>query len=145
MKPGVVSQQRPYLLRRLAAAFYDALLIAGLWMLVGLVAIGFSGGEAVPSGTLWFQTVLITLTATFFTIFWSRGGQTLGMRAWRLQLTTAEGASLTRGVAIIRFLCACVSAGALGAGFFWALIDRDRLTWHDRMCGTRMLLRPKSS
>ena len=144
MQASVGKQRRPYLLRRVAAAFYDALVIAGLWMLVGLVVIGLSGGEAVPSGTFWFQIILFTLTAAFFAMFWSRGGQTLGMRAWRLQLTTEEGASVTRSVAVMRFLCACVSAAALGAGFFWALIDRDRLTWHDRICGTRMLLRPKS-
>ena len=26
-----------------------------------------------------------------------------------------------------------------GLGFWWAWIDPDRLTWHDRLSGTRML------
>jgi hypothetical protein len=26
-----------------------------------------------------------------------------------------------------------------GAGFWWAWMDRERLTWHDRVSGTRML------
>ena len=30
-----------------------------------------------------------------------------------------------------------------GAGFWWAWFDRDRLTWHDRMSGTRMVREPK--
>jgi len=26
-----------------------------------------------------------------------------------------------------------------GAGFWWAWLDRDRLTWHDRISGTRLV------
>ena len=31
-----------------------------------------------------------------------------------------------------------------GAGFWWALFDRERLAWHDRASGTRMVRGPRS-
>lgn len=142
MRSSDEGRNQPYLLRRLAAGFYDTLLITGLWMMIGFVTVGLGGGEAIPSGTLWFQILLFALAAAFFIMFWCSGGQTLGMRAWRLQLATDEGNSIPLRTAMLRFVCACVSLGALGAGFFWALFDRDGLTWHDRVCGTRMKLLP---
>ena len=30
-----------------------------------------------------------------------------------------------------------------GLGFWWAWVDRQRLTWHDRASGTRLLRIPK--
>ena len=133
------------LLRRLAALFYDSLLNIGLWMLAGFAAVALRGGEPVPTGTLWFQCLLFGVSACFFIGFWTRGGKTLGMMAWRLRLVTADGDDLDTAVAIKRFLCACLSALCLGAGFFWALLDRDGLTWHDRIAGTRMTLVEKRS
>lgn len=130
-------------MRRLMAALYDWLLVIALMMVLSVPLVA-PGNEAITPGNPFYRLGLVAIIAAFFVGFWVTKGQTLGMRAWRLQLTTEEGASVTRSVAVMRFLCACVSAAALGAGFFWALIDRDRLTWHDRICGTRMLLRPKS-
>ena len=38
---------------------------------------------------------------------------------------------------------ACVSLAALGLGYFWIWIDRERLAWHDRWSGTRVVVLPK--
>jgi uncharacterized RDD family membrane protein YckC len=31
----------------------------------------------------------------------------------------------------------------LGLGFLWVLYDRDKLAWHDRLSGTRLVRLPK--
>jgi uncharacterized RDD family membrane protein YckC len=36
-----------------------------------------------------------------------------------------------------------VSLAALGLGYFWIWIDRERLAWHDRWSGTRVVVVPK--
>ncbi len=45
----------------------------------------------------------------------------------------------TRTQLIRRFLVGIPSLLLGGLGFWWAWIDRDRLTWHDRASGTRMV------
>ena len=45
--------------------------------------------------------------------------------------------------ASLRFVAALLSWAAVGLGFLWQLWDRDRLTWHDRISGTRIVHYPK--
>ncbi|MEO5629212.1 MAG: RDD family protein, partial [Thermomonas sp.] len=39
----------------------------------------------------------------------------------------------------LRYAIGSASLLLAGAGFWWAWLDPDRLTWHDRFSGTRML------
>jgi len=77
------------------------------------------------------RAALLVVTAAYFVVSWSRGGQTIGMRAWRLRVVADEGGRLTWSRAGVRFATALLSLGALGAGFFWSLIDRRHRCWHD--------------
>lgn len=81
----------PGLIRRLAAILYDSLLlIALLFVATAIVTLPFGN----PSGTmlLFFQFFIFEIIPLiFFTGFWARGGQTLGMRAWRLKLIRMDG------------------------------------------------------
>ena len=131
------------LLRRLAAAAYDLLLLAALLMLTGVSVLALRGGEAVPAGTYWFQLLLFLMTALFYIGFWSRGGQTLGMRSWRLRAEKLDGTPLDLPTASLRFLAACLSIAPAGAGMLWILIDKDRRAWHDRMTRTRVVVLSK--
>jgi uncharacterized RDD family membrane protein YckC len=38
-----------------------------------------------------------------------------------------------------RYLIGNVSLLLGGLGFWWALLDRDKRTWHDRASGTRLV------
>ncbi len=139
------TKERPYLLRRTAALFYDLLLNAALWMIAGSVILAIRGGTPVPAGSLWFRSMLFAVTAVFFIGFWTRGGQTAGMKAWRIRVVTRDGGALTGKAAACRFLGACLSMACAGLGFLWAMVDADGLTWHDRMAGTRVRLVPRNS
>jgi len=138
----------PSLMRRLAAIFYDAILVAALLLMaITLVVIPLDlivGWENVDKESLrinpLYLTYLFCVMAGFHILFWMRGGQTLGMRAWRLRVVRNDGDALTFRDALLRYLSAIVSLAALGLGFLWVLIDRDNLAWHDRISRTRLVM-----
>ncbi len=131
------------LIRRLAAMFYDALLVVALWMVLGFIGVILNRGEAV-SGPL-FNSLLFLATFIFFAGFWTRNGQTLGMQVWGVRIQTPEGYRITLIQALLRFFVAMFSAACLGLGYLWMLIDKERLTWHDRYSETRTVQLPKAS
>lgn len=80
--------------RRLAAATYDGLLLVGLWM--AALVIDTVARDAVDVERAWpaLRAYLFLLGLVFFGWFWTHGGQTLGMRAWRLVVRRGDGAPL---------------------------------------------------
>lgn len=131
------------LLRRLGAILYDTLLVIALLMFVSTIFLINRGGEAVEPYTLPHQITLLVVIYVFFVGFWSRTGSTLGMLAWRLRVETADGKAPSIAVASVRFMAAIASWIPLGLGFLWQLWDKDQLTWHDRLSGTRLRYYPK--
>lgn len=142
--PDRTAEPNAGVLRRLAAACYDALLLGAIWMLVTLIIVALRDGQAVPSGDPTFQLLLLVSAGIFFILSWVRGGQTLGMRAWRLRVETRSGQTIDARTAIIRFVAGLLSVAAGGLGLFWLWIDRDGLTWHDRLAGTRVIVLRKA-
>jgi uncharacterized RDD family membrane protein YckC len=131
------------LLRRVAAGVYDSLLLVALFVIPASLAIAVRGGQTVPPGDPLLQILLLLTAAAFFGWFWAHGGQTVGMRAWRLQVQNRDGTPLSLGRALTRFAFALLSLGALGLGILWIAFDRDRLAWHDRATGTHVVVLPK--
>ena len=139
---------------RLLALFYDLWPVAALWMLVSAVfniAYTLSGHEAreyVAPFTLlgWLLWIACWgVAGAYAVVSWRRGGQTLGMRPWRLRVVDANGDAAPVRALVRRYVVGTASLLAAGAGFWWAWIDRDRLTWHDRASGTRLRREPKPS
>ena len=130
----------PGFLRRLAAIFYDLLLLFAL-LAVAITLLTLPFGMPTGVRLIALQLFLFEiLPMLFFTGFWSRGGQTLGMRAWRLKLLRADGGSVTWRDAFKRHLAALLSLLIFGLGFLWMLVDREGLTWHDRLSDTRLVV-----
>src|SRR5690606_24550408 len=102
------------------------------------------GGRAVAPGTLWFQLCLAAVVVLFFTWFWVHGGQTLGMKAWRLRVVGPDGAAVGWRAALIRFAAGIVAALPAGLGLWWAAFDGERRAWHDRLSRTRVLYEPRA-
>jgi len=128
----------PSLWRRLAAAVYDLLVVVAILMvLTGLVLAARAGSPFDPR-SVWFRGLLIVGWWAYFAWSWTHGGQTLGMRAWRLDLVRRDGAAVSLWQATLRFAGAWLSVAAAGLGFLWVLVDRERLAWHDRFSGTEL-------
>ncbi|MEH6824991.1 MAG: RDD family protein [Motiliproteus sp.] len=126
--------------KRLAAMFYDSLMIGALWLFVSLIAVALNGGELVQ-GPL-FRSTLFLVTFLYFAIFWAWKGQTVGMVAWRLRIQTNDGRLISGMQALLRFFCAGASLLCLGAGFWWMLFNNKHQTWHDRYSDSCMVQLP---
>jgi uncharacterized RDD family membrane protein YckC len=131
------------LLRRLAAFVYDILLLAAILFIAAFVALLFSGGEAISPGNPWYQTYLFILSFIFYAWFWTRGGQTLGMRAWRLRVESMDGGPINLGQSLLRFMAGLVTVMTAGLAMLWMLVDKDKRTLHDRFSDTRVVVLPK--
>jgi len=124
---------------RLLAGVYDLLPLLGLWFLAAVLALAVTGGTLdthTLGGKLLVQIPVLVFTATYFLVSWLRGGQTIGMKPWRLRIVRADGAPLRFAHALLRFVVSLLSLAAAGAGYWWALIDRDKRAWHDLAAGT---------
>ncbi|MBI3545062.1 MAG: RDD family protein [Gammaproteobacteria bacterium] len=136
----------PGFLRRLGAMTYDTILLIAVLIMLSYPYVWLTGGDK-PS--FWVRTIyqiyLLSICFLFYAGPWIRGGQTLGMRSWRLKLERRDGGAITWPIAFKRFIFALLSFFLLGLGFLWILHDRDKLAWHDRWSGTRMILVPKQA
>lgn len=126
------------LLRRLAALSYDTLIVAGMLFFLTLVLVLARGGEAIPPGSWWYGLILLGGSFGFFGWSWTRGGQTLGARAWGLRVVRVDGRPFAWRDAAARYAAAWLLLLPPGLGFVWAAWDNDRLCWHDRLSGTRL-------
>jgi len=127
---------------------YDTLIVIALLMVVTALLLVVTGGEAITSDRygaleLAYQFLLLAVIVGFFGGFWTRRGQTLGMRAWRLRVLREDGRGLSWLDSFKRMAAALLSLAPLGLGYFWLWIDRDKLTWHDRLTHTRVIVLPK--
>ena len=140
------SRRHAGLLRRLGAMLYDGCLLAGV-MIVAATPLPLF--QSAADGSVWVRTLiqiyLVLVCFLFFGWFWTHGGQTLGMRAWRLQLRRIDGQNLAWSTAVVRFLGALLSWLALGLGFFWIALDPQNRAWHDRLSKSIVVVLPRRS
>jgi len=134
------------LLKRLGAMLYDALLFGSAVLVVGFLSMlaitSLMGIENVQRGGLFAKLFFIYLLAFgyfFFGWFWTHGGQTLGMRAWKLEVITLEGQPINWTQALFRYIYSLISWIPLGAGYLWMLVDKNKLTFHDRISKTAIV------
>ncbi|QCX49132.1 RDD family protein [Ralstonia pseudosolanacearum] len=153
----------PPLRRRLAAMLYEGLLLFGV--LFGATALFLVLRAIVPplarTGDVGLQVWGFLVLGLYFVGFWRKRGQTLAMQTWRIRVVSADGAPVSLGQAIARYLLAwiwvAVAAGVIhvsglsrwaGAGvalacvLAWAALawlDPRRQFLHDRLAGTRLI------
>lgn len=86
-----------------------------------------------------FQFWVLTWVGAYFVYCWTKSGQTLAMKAWRLRVETIDGQRLNLMQASARYLAAVIGLALLGAGFLWMLVDPQRQFLHDRLLRTRVV------
>ncbi len=142
----------PSLARRLAALVYDTLLVLPLVMLSVALALGLHrllAGPPAEQAVVQLDANLVRAVALltvmlFYCGFWLKSGQTLGMQAWRIKLVNRDGGAPSVRQAVGRCLAAVLSAGCLGLGYLWCLVDRHGRYWHDHLSGTELVLLPRT-
>ena len=124
----------------MGSIFYDALLLAAVLFFATALALPFNAGAAISPENLIFPIYLIAVSYTYFGWFWTHGGQTLGMKVWRVRARCDDGSALGWSQAAVRFAAAIISWLALGLGFVWSLWSPTNATWHDQWSGTKLIL-----
>lgn len=124
------------LFKRLAASVYDTFVLFSLLILATALALIVNHGESLQSVQYLFLPYLIIIIGTFVTWFWQRSGQTLGMLSWKIKLLNQNGRPISWRKAWVRFVVAIPSILCFGLGWIWCLIDKNRQSLHDRICGT---------
>ncbi len=122
------------LVRRLMAIIYDLLLLLALLFIATAAAMVVNKGNAiVPGQPLYpfYVIYLLTISFIYYGWFWTHGGQTLGMKTWKMKLQQQNGEAVTWALALLRFISAIISWSAAGLGFLWSLFHPQRRTWHD--------------
>ena len=136
---SAAAPRAPALARRLASALYELLLVVALMFIATFPFLAFLGDATHGWRRNLLQVWILFVVGAYFVWFWTRGGQTLPMKTWRIRLVRHDGAPVGTGRAIHRYLIAILGTAALGLGFLWALIDRDRQFLHDRLAGTALV------
>lgn len=151
--------QRAGFFRRLASMVYDALVATAVGMLSGLifqVAVlilfqtqlldnrGFDNYmdyfQASDTLMLLANVWVALWIAGFFLWFWKHGGQTLGMRAWRLKIYNLKDET---DISYARLTVRLITA-FLGLGTLLVLLDfKNRQSLQDRIAQTEVLFLSK--
>lgn len=167
------------LLSRLGAIVSDSLVVFGLLALSTLFlfvpVLNMLGKKAMtPSEVGWLWSVIYFATMLsvwfgFFGYFWTRSGQTIGMRAWRVRVEADHARPITWRQALIRWIAAglpwlpCLvfmtiaerldlsALKYVGQGlsllgvvaWLGMYLDPLRRTWHDQFSKTRVIKLPK--
>ena len=152
----------PGLARRLAAFLYEGVLLFGVVMMAAYLYSSLTQQRHALQGKAGLQAFLFAVLAIYFTWFWSRGGQTVAMKAWHIRLVLADGRPVPQVRALVRYLLSWLwflpalgavhLSGLQGNGLYAAALltgvlayaslvwlRPDRQFWHDAVCGTRLV------
>ncbi|SON47991.1 RDD family protein [Vibrio tapetis] len=146
------------LMKRLAALFYDAIVVIAVEMMAGgliiaiifaLNAAGLMGyGQYIdasdlltrhPVFSLLYTSYLVAVWVGFFVFFWTRAGQTLGMRAWKLRVQNSDGSTISATQALIR-----LTTSAFGLGNFTVPFDPEKRAFQDMWAKSEVIVLEKA-
>lgn len=77
-----------FYIRYIGAFIYDGIILLALFFLFTTLCLCYRHGVAVPPSSAWYQLSLIFIFFIYYFLSHRHGGQTIGMRAWRLKLVS---------------------------------------------------------
>ncbi|MEV4781295.1 RDD family protein [Burkholderia sp. LMU1-1-1.1] len=159
-----LSPTLPTIKRRLISMVYECLLGFAVLFLPFLIFEMITGASHAPLVEHMRQALAFIVLGVYFVHQWSRDGQTLAMKTWRLKLVRPGHAHVSARAAAVRYLLSWMwvlpalvvslaldlhrwhALGAVGAGILlWSLtafLDKDRQFLHDKLSGTRLVQLP---
>ncbi len=94
----------------------------------------------IPAGsivTLILKNLWVIISFFYFGHYWTKRGQTLGMKVWKIKAITNEGELMSWGNTLKRYVFSL-----LGLGFLWMIIDKENLPLQDRLSKTKLIKNP---
>ena len=82
---------------------------------------------------------LMLLYGLYYALCTGYRGQTVGKYLMRLRVVGKEGQRIGYGRALLRWVLYQVSLLPLWLGVVWIFVDRRNRSWHDGLCGTRVV------
>jgi uncharacterized RDD family membrane protein YckC len=130
---------------RLLALIYDIFPALVIWMLLSAAALLINPGHdhfAAWSVGQWLLYVACWAGTGLYAVeSWARGGQTMGMRPWRLRVVQSDGSPAKRKALWKRYSIVSFTAGL---AMLWCLIDKERRGLHDILSDTALVrIEPK--
>jgi uncharacterized RDD family membrane protein YckC len=134
-------------LNRFIAWFLDGIIMGVLAMILGLV-IGLVAGLGastdssilgILSAALFFVLFIIIVLFQFvyFGYFWSKDGQSLGMKILNMKVIRRNGEGLSFWRAAFRGSVGYwISSLIFYLGYLWAAFDNENEAWHDKIFDT---------
>lgn len=125
---------------RAVALAIDFVVFALVQASFGMLATVLIGRTTEVDGSQPPSVVLFTLlfTAAYSIVLHTVAGQTIGKSLVGIRVVGTDGALLTAGPALLRYLAGYVSAIPLGFGFLVAALRRDKRALHDLIAGSRV-------
>jgi len=140
--------------------------VLALLLIAGLLVSNARSDVLEGTDRILFQCYLMSVLGIYFCWHWSRSGQTLPMQTWRIKLVRKDQNPPSLQQALVRFLLATLGYGSSLAGvlmlwksFFppygwlmltpgiisvlWAIFDHEGQFLHDRLSGTRLVLKSR--
>jgi len=141
--------------RRIASWVYDVLIAVAVYMTAGALSFllmylgiylgvfdmqGYEHFSDTVANTVWLKWPnefwKLAWVSFFFIWFWSKTGQTLGMKAWRLRVQNQDGSLISKTTGLKRLFPTLFGLGNLAVIF-----DRkDKLSLQDRLTSTEVVL-----
>lgn len=145
--------------RRLIAAVYDGFLLFAVlfaaaalygWLTTDTTPLSnnqLHTGDVVhelqPIAHGWlYKAYLAAVIILFYTAFWCKTGQTLGMQAWRIKAQSCSGDIMSFKQGLLR---AAVGLGLFGIAMLWMLFNKNQQTLYDKLSNTEVVLLAKPS
>lgn len=124
---------------RFGSYLIDSIILGVLGFTVGFVsALAFLDVVDELEHMLDFLGILISMG--YFTYFFGNG-QTPGMKAMNIKLCGTDATYPIGHVkGFLRWIGMVISGLAIGLGFLWILIDKNKQGWHDKIAGTYVVL-----
>ncbi|MBK6327938.1 MAG: RDD family protein [Chloroflexi bacterium] len=147
---GFVSRLIAFVIDILIVSFAIGIMLGGGRLILNFFnfdPLAFLSSDAAVSH-LTLRNILLFMTSftfTFFvnmvysTFFWMAAGKTIGKAIMGLQVIGPKGARITFWRAMKRYIGYWISALPLFLGYFWVLVNDNRLSWHDKIAGTSVI------
>ncbi len=152
--------------RRMAAMVYDSLLMFALLIVIGATTLPFTNWLGVSRDNILFKIYMFGAIYVYLGWFWTHGGQTLGMRAWKIRLLQHNGSPVVWHLALFYYLVSLPMWGFLiftiatnanmipkpaflihtphwvlyTFALIWFVVDHLPNNWREKVSGLRMVV-----